>query len=99
MAQDPSTRIAADYDAVVAQLAALRHDMSQLAGTIADAGTRQGKSLMNDVNEGMTEAARYVSKKGHETDVRVEAAVAANPYVALMIAAGMGLLIGALTRR
>lgn len=99
MAQDPSAKMAADYEAVVAQLSALRDDMARLAGTVADAGARQGKSLMNDVNEGMTEAARYVSKKGHDTDVRIEAAVAANPYVALMIAAGMGVLIGALTRR
>lgn len=99
MAQEPSAKIAADYEAVVAQLAALREDMSKLAGTIADAGARQGKSLINDVNEGMTEAARYVGQKGQETDVRIEAAVAANPYVALMLAAGMGVLIGALTRR
>ena len=99
MAQDSATKIAADYEAVSAQLAALREDMSKLASTLADLGAQKSKSLMNDVNEGMTEAARYVSKKGHETDVRIEAAVASNPYAALMIAAGMGVLIGALTRR
>ncbi len=99
MAQDASAKIAADYDAVVAQLAALREDMGKLAGTLAQAGARQGQSLASDVNEGVTEAARYVARKGQETDVRIEAAVAANPYVALMIAAGMGVLIGALTRR
>ncbi len=99
MALDPTAKITADYEAVSAQLSALRNDMSKLASSLADAGARQGKSMMNDVNEGMTEAARYVSKKGHEADLRVEAAVANNPYVALMIAAGMGVLIGALTRR
>jgi ElaB/YqjD/DUF883 family membrane-anchored ribosome-binding protein len=99
MAQDPSAKIAADYDSVMAQMSALRDEVSRLASTLADAGARQGKSLMNDVNEGMTEAARYVSNKGHDTDVRIEAAVASNPYVALMIAAGMGVMIGALTRR
>jgi len=97
MAQDTTTK--ADFDAVVAQLAALRDDMAKLAGTLGQAGARQGQSLMNDVNQGMTEAARYVSKKGHDTDVRIEAAVAANPYVALLVAAGMGVLVGALTRR
>ena len=99
MAMETSAKMAADYEAVVAQVAALRDEMSKLAVTLADAGARQGKSLMNDVNDGMTEAARYVSKKGHDTDVRIEAAVAANPYFALMIAAGMGVMIGALTRR
>ena len=99
MAQDLTAKAAADYEAVVAQLAALRDDMSKLAGTLKQAGTQKSAALMNDVNEGMAEAARYVSKKGHDTDVRIEAAVAANPYVALMIAAGMGVLVGALTRR
>lgn len=99
MALDASAKMAADYEAVVAQLASLREDMGKLAGSMAQAGARQGQSLANDVNEGMSEAARYVARKGHETDVRVEAAIAANPYVALMIAAGMGVLIGALTRK
>lgn len=99
MAQDIPTKMAADYEAVVAQLASLRDDMSKLATTLTDAGARQGKSLMHDVNDGMTEAARYVGKKSHETDLRIESAVAANPYTALLIAAGMGVLIGAMTRR
>jgi len=99
MAQDPSTTMTADYNAVVAQLAALRDDMSKLATSVGQAGTRQGQSLMRDVNEGMTEATRYVTRKGHDADAQIEAAVSSNPYVALMIAAGMGVLIGALTRR
>jgi ElaB/YqjD/DUF883 family membrane-anchored ribosome-binding protein len=47
----------------------------------------------------MTEAAAYMGRKGHQAELRVEGAVAANPYIALGLAAGMGVLLGALTRR
>lgn len=99
MAQDPASKAAADFDAVVAQLAALRDDMAKLAGSLTQAGARQSQSLMNDVSEGMTEAARYVGQRGQQADARIESAVASNPYVALAVAAGVGVLLGALTRR
>ena len=60
MAQDTSTKLAADYDVVVAQLAALRDDMSKLASTVAQVGSRQGQTLIHDVNEGMAEAAGMI---------------------------------------
>jgi ElaB/YqjD/DUF883 family membrane-anchored ribosome-binding protein len=40
-----------------------------------------------------------MGRKGHQAELRVEGAVAANPYIALGLAAGMGVLLGALTRR
>jgi ElaB/YqjD/DUF883 family membrane-anchored ribosome-binding protein len=51
------------------------------------------------MSDGMTEAASYLGRKGHAADQRLEGAVAANPYLALGLAAGMGILLGALTRR
>lgn len=88
-----------DYDAVVAQLSALRDDLAKLANTVSSAAGQSGHALARDVTDGMTEAARYVGRKTHETDVRLESAVAANPYMALGMAALAGLLLGALTRR
>jgi ElaB/YqjD/DUF883 family membrane-anchored ribosome-binding protein len=51
------------------------------------------------MTDGMSEAANYLGRKGHEADMRVEGAVAANPYIAMGLAAGVGVLLGALTRR
>jgi ElaB/YqjD/DUF883 family membrane-anchored ribosome-binding protein len=51
------------------------------------------------MSQGVTDAANYLGRKGHEADVRIEGAVAANPYLALGLAAGVGLILGAMSRR
>lgn len=94
-----TTAPGADYDAIVAQLAAVRDEMAKLAATVAASAQHRSQTLTKDLSDGMAEAAHYVGRKGHETDMRLEGAVAANPYIALGLAAGMGLLLGTLTRR
>jgi ElaB/YqjD/DUF883 family membrane-anchored ribosome-binding protein len=89
----------ADYQAVVAQLGALREDLAKLAATVSAAAGHSGHALARDVSDGIAEATRYVGRKSHETEVRLESAVAANPYMALGMAALAGLLLGALTRK
>lgn len=89
----------ADYDAVVEQMAALRHDMMELARNVQTAAGTRSQALARDVTDGMNDAVSYLGRKGHDADVRIEGAVAANPYIALGLAAGMGILLGALTRR
>ena len=61
-------------------------------------GTR-GHAIAQDMTQGMNDAVSYIGRKGHEADQRIEGAVAANPYMALGLAAGLGLILGALTRR
>ena len=56
-------------------------------------------NIVRDVSDGVNEAVNYVGRKGHEADKSIEAAVSANPYIALAMAAGMGLLVGAMSRR
>jgi ElaB/YqjD/DUF883 family membrane-anchored ribosome-binding protein len=90
---------AADYDAVVAEMAAMREDVSKLAHHVQTMASTRGQAMAKDVSDGMSEAAKYISQKGHNADQRVEGAVGANPYIALGLAAGMGVLLGAMTRR
>jgi ElaB/YqjD/DUF883 family membrane-anchored ribosome-binding protein len=99
MAQDPMTKAAADYEAVVAQMTALRGDLAKLAQDVQKAATNGGHAMAGDISAGVTEASNYITRKGRDADLRIEGAVAANPYVSLALAAGMGVLIGALTRR
>lgn len=89
----------ADYDAVVAQLDALRKEMTKLAGTVSTAAENRGHALARDVSDGVTEAAHYVGRQAKDGEARFEDAVTTHPYVALGIAAGVGLLLGALSRR
>lgn len=89
----------ADYDAVVAQLAALRTDIEKLAGTVSQVASNRSQALATDVSDGIAEAAHYLGRQAKDGEAQFEDAVAAHPYVALGMAAGIGLLLGALTRR
>ena len=89
----------ADYEAVMAQMETMRDEMSKMAQNVQSIASRRGHAMAKDMSEGMSEAAHYLGRKGHDAEMRVEGAVAANPYIALGLAAGMGVLLGALTRR
>lgn len=89
----------ADYDAVVAEMSAMRSDVSKLANHVQTLASARGHAMAKDVTDGMSEAAKYLGQKGLDADQRVEGAVAANPYIALGLAAGIGVLLGAMTRR
>ncbi len=89
----------ADYEAVLAQMASMRDEMEKMAQNVQSMATKRGHAMAKEMSDGMTEAAAYMGRKGHQTELRVEGAVAANPYIALGLAAGMGVLLGALTRR
>lgn len=89
---------AADYDAVMAQMEGLRSEMALLADHLKTTTGARVQALTKDVTDGMNDAVGYLGRKGHRAEKRVEGAIAANPYIALGLAAGLGLLLGALTR-
>ncbi len=91
--------LATDLDSITAQLAALRADMSNLAASVTGTASRRGQAMAHDVQAGVAEAGRYLGRKGHQVDVQLEKAVSDNPYIALGIAAALGLVLGAMTRR
>lgn len=100
MARDSNgTDLSADYDALLAQLAAMREDMSKLASQVAASATERGAAMADTMTQSMADARTYAGRKTHQADVQIEHAVAANPYIALGLAAGLGLLLGAVTRR
>ena len=97
--QTLKTTLAADYDALAAQIAALRDEMSKMAQSVAATSAKRGQVMAEDVADGMFEATSYVGRKGHAADMRVENAIAGNPYIAIGLAAMTGLVLGALARR
>jgi ElaB/YqjD/DUF883 family membrane-anchored ribosome-binding protein len=101
MAEDSTIQraAAADYQAVMKQMTALRDDMVKLTHNVQSIASTRGHAIAQDVSQGVTDATSYLGRKGHEADVRIEGAVAANPYLALGLAAGLGLILGALFRR
>jgi ElaB/YqjD/DUF883 family membrane-anchored ribosome-binding protein len=100
MARDPSSpAVAADFETLMAQLTALKDEMSRLAEQIGASATQSGKAMSDTVAATLLDAQRYAGHKAHDADVRLEKAIAANPYVAVGLAAGLGLLLGVMTRR
>ena len=103
MAQQPTPLKSSDgipdYDALVEQLSNLRAEMSKLATSVSSAAAKSGTAIAQEVTEGLGDARSYVVRKGQAADQRIESAVAANPYMALALAAGLGLLLGVLSRR
>ena len=88
-----------DFEGLVAQLAALRDDMSKLTGSVTTLAERRGRKMASDISEGVSEAVHYVERKSTSAEAELEKSVATHPLMALGLAAGIGLLIGAMTRR
>jgi ElaB/YqjD/DUF883 family membrane-anchored ribosome-binding protein len=88
-----------DFEGLAAQFAALREDMAALTQSVATMTERRGRRMASDISEGVSEAVQYVERKGQGAEADVEKTIAAHPLLALGLAAGAGLLIGAMTRR
>lgn len=100
MAREPNANdFAADYEALVAQMAAMRDEMGKLASQMTASAAAHGVTIADTLVASVHDAQKLAGRKAHEADLRLGAAVSANPYLALGIAAGFGLLLGAVTRR
>jgi ElaB/YqjD/DUF883 family membrane-anchored ribosome-binding protein len=88
-----------DFEAISAQLAALRTDMSRLAETVGAIAERRGSHMASDIAEGFGEAKHYVERTGKSAEHQLEASITDHPLLAIGLAAGAGLLVGAMSRR
>ncbi|PRY80553.1 ElaB/YqjD/DUF883 family membrane-anchored ribosome-binding protein [Yoonia maritima] len=94
-----NTDAATDFEAVSQQLNALRADMSRLAETVSGIAGRRGGHIASDISDGLGEAKHYVESTGKSAEHQLEASVADHPLLAIGLAAGAGLLVGAMSRR
>ncbi len=102
MLQDGKTgkmAAALDFDALVAQFAALRDDVSQLTGSVTTMAERRGRKMASDLSDGLNEATAYDERKSTGVEAELEKSIAMHPILALGLAAGIGLIVGAMTRR
>lgn len=102
MVQEASTlktTLSKDFDELAAELASLRAEIGKLVQSAAAGTEQRGRRMASDVAEGFGEAMHYVERKGKNGEAELERTIAAHPLLALGLAAGAGLLIGALTRR
>lgn len=88
-----------DLDGLMAQLQALREDVTKLTHSAASATEDRGRKMASDISDGVSQALHYVERKSTRADVELEKSLATHPLMALGLAAGIGILIGAMTRR
>ena len=88
-----------DYATLMADLAVLRADVTRLASQTAAMASVSGAAMAEGFDQAVHDARSYAGRKSSEADASIQQAVTANPYLALGIAAGIGLLLGALSRR
>jgi ElaB/YqjD/DUF883 family membrane-anchored ribosome-binding protein len=88
-----------DFEGLAAQFSVLREDMAALTQSVAAMAERRGRSMASDISDGVEEAIHYVERKGQSAEADLEKTVTAHPFMALGLAAGACLLIGAMTRR
>ncbi|MEN8952377.1 DUF883 family protein [Planktotalea arctica] len=94
-----STDAATDFEAVSRQIDALRADLSHLVETVGGIAGRRSNHMASDISEGFGEAKHYVAQTGKSAEHQLEASVVDHPLLAIGLAAGAGLLVGAMSRR
>lgn len=93
------TAVVNDIEGLVAQFSSLREDLANLTNSVASMADRRGRRMGADISDGVGEAIHYVERKGKSAEADIEKSVATHPLLALGLAAGFGLIIGAMTRR
>ncbi len=102
MLQDGKTMKSAvlnEFEAMTAQFTELREDLAKLSRSVAGIAERRGRRMGTDISDGVGEAIHYAERKGKSAEAEFERSVATHPLLALGLAAGFGLLIGAMSRR
>jgi ElaB/YqjD/DUF883 family membrane-anchored ribosome-binding protein len=93
------TAVSTELEDLMAQLKILREDISRLTHSAAGAAEGRGRRMASDISEGVSQAVHYVERKGSDAEADLHKSVATHPLMALGLAAGIGILIGAMTRR
>lgn len=88
-----------DPDTVKAQLEAVRDDMARLAGTVAELTADKARAVSGEVSKSVESAATMVRGAGADLSEELRNAVERNPIMAVGVAASVGYLLGALSRR
>jgi ElaB/YqjD/DUF883 family membrane-anchored ribosome-binding protein len=94
------------YQALEGELAKLRDDIAALAKTVHDIGSGEAQAVVDSVRERLDKVsaeARKASRRARagaqEAADTVQGAIEENPVTSVLVALGLGFIIGAFLRR
>lgn len=94
------------FDDLQKELKALRADLSSLVSTVKEIGTTQAENLASQVKGAVGElgsririTADEARERGEVAAHEVEQMIGRHPLTAVMVAMGVGFIVGAITRR
>jgi ElaB/YqjD/DUF883 family membrane-anchored ribosome-binding protein len=94
------------HQALEAELAKLRDDISSLAGTVRDVASDEVHATVDAIRERLDKAtvearraARRAKAGAYDAADAIEGAIEEHPFTSILIALGLGFIIGAFLRR
>jgi ElaB/YqjD/DUF883 family membrane-anchored ribosome-binding protein len=94
------------YQALEAELAKLRDDVSSLAGTVRDVASEEVHATVDAIRDRLDKAAAEARKAArrakagaHDAADAIEGAIEEHPFTSILIALGLGFILGAFLRR
>lgn len=98
-AKTGDARKADDVAAIAEQMKVLRQDFNTLTELMKGAAEGRADEFGRRLAAGLEENKRAAQLRAESAQLRTEAAIVANPLMAVGVALGLGLLIGAFTKR
>lgn len=89
----------ADFAGLSAQFDVLRGDVATLTHSVTSIVEKRGRRMVSDISDDIGNAVHSVERRGKTAEASIENTVALHPYLALVLAVGAGLMIGALSQR
>lgn len=86
-------------DDIHTQLHTLREDVAHLAKTVTDRSIKGTKETANSLGHSASVKMHHVGDQAHDLTENFENRVKHNPLTAVTMAAGLGVLVGMMTRR
>jgi ElaB/YqjD/DUF883 family membrane-anchored ribosome-binding protein len=94
------------YQALEAELSKLRDDVASLAGTVRDIASDEVHATVDAIRDRLDKAAgearkaaRRAKAGAHDAADALEGAIEEHPFTSILIALGLGFVIGTLLRR
>lgn len=88
------------------ELKALRDDLAALGQSVRDLGVQQANSVAGSVRDAVGQAteslrmsAGEARRQGEAVATEIEAAITRNPLTAILVAMGLGYIVGMISRR